>query len=702
MNEMSAKKLHKASSAKMKISNSCEIVVDPLLNQVSVSANESKNHRNKEFKKDQTNDSSIHQKLSNQTDVGGTQNIGISIAIDKTQSNNLALEKLNRNKIKNQKSNTKPLHKVQAINIMTANEVEDTSLNTDKQSTNNSGINNKLSKSNRTKSSFSKSPQAIHGTRNPTDISTINTTSFSFTCDICASENVEYLAIGVCDHPICSKCAVRLRYKGKDKCCVMCKHDLPFMIVYPIGKSKSSNTSYPSFNSFNITSIDTPISGSRVDYSVNMIFMYCHSHFDTIQKLVHNFCEICDFRCRDGSSLQKHMTEKHELQYCQLCFKHMSLFPSELPLYTSADLVKHMNTPPSPLPSHSSSSPASNNVTKQMSESGAKVSQSAGHLICKFCKEYFYDAHYLYIHMRDSHYTCHLCPAKYQHRYYNAMSDIYSHIKCHHHVCNICSKGQVSSSRRDMTNLTAFSQLKEYNEHMRYIHNIMISSNDSLLQQISLSQFHINANKTDFPLYLDLNMSQANPYLHNEEEEEEEGEGGEGRGGGGLGLGAKESGARKSAGNKGKPFTGTASVAGPRIVIPANMKVAGRVTGAGNFHRDASDDVLEQAYTALPATSSTKLPGNRNKKFQEHFPSLQDTHAAVQNPISDVSGSEVTKCGDENEKEAKSVSLHPLSVLNQTSSRMKEKKELEKLKEEKLQKEKLAQERLLRRNQVCY
>lgn len=45
-------------------------------------------------------------------------------------------------------------------------------------------------------------------------------------CDVCC-EDIEYFAIGACDHPVCHKCCIRMRVLGKETYCPVCRSDLP-------------------------------------------------------------------------------------------------------------------------------------------------------------------------------------------------------------------------------------------------------------------------------------------------------------------------------------------------------------------------------------------------------------------------------------------------------------------------------------------
>lgn len=66
--------------------------------------------------------------------------------------------------------------------------------------------------------------------------------------------------------------------------------------------------------------------------------------------------------------------------------------------------------------------------------------------LCRFCSTYYYDTHELYVHMRDDHFTCHLCPGAHSHRYYRHFSDLLQHFSTSHFLCSLCLKAQMASS----------------------------------------------------------------------------------------------------------------------------------------------------------------------------------------------------------------------------------------------------------------
>jgi hypothetical protein len=296
-------------------------------------------------------------------------------------------------------------------------------------------------------------------------------------CIICANDAVEFVSVGQCDHVICSLCALRLRVKSQDKTCVVCKQDMEFIVVYSVlaagrhshsgngngnrgrndqsqsrSQSKSlkegqgsqkdeedqnsqqiqrgdqshsqghSQCQLKSFDSFGLFGVDAPVPGVDIDHMSSMLFVDCRAHFLELQKLRSIICPIrkCQEQFPSNTALLKHLSEKHPgFTMCKLCLDFRPLFIPEHQLMSPAQLKKHMNAPPG-------------------SMTGAMGDKTAGHAPCLFCNEHFFDAYQLYLHMKQEHQTCHLCPAKYQHRFYRDMEQLTGHFRSDHFVCEIC------------------------------------------------------------------------------------------------------------------------------------------------------------------------------------------------------------------------------------------------------------------------
>jgi hypothetical protein len=192
-------------------------------------------------------------------------------------------------------------------------------------------------------------------------------------CLICANP-LHYCAVGMCEHDICSVCALRIRIKNKDKACAICKQELPFMVVYQM----SATGQRQQFTSFNINE-DAPAPGVDVEHQSSMYFVNCHEHFRKMSDMRSIICPVtsCGGRFSAESHLLHHLKTAHQLHLCLLCLENRPLFISEQQLYTKSQLSQHLNAPPGTL-------------------TGAGGDKTAGHPMCHFCGERFFDSPALY------------------------------------------------------------------------------------------------------------------------------------------------------------------------------------------------------------------------------------------------------------------------------------------------------------------
>lgn len=199
-----------------------------------------------------------------------------------------------------------------------------------------------------------------------------NYQSVENTCIICTNP-LRFCAIGQCDHEICSLCALRLRIKNKDKGCAICKQELPYMVVYDMASEGRK-----SFASFDVHE-DAPQPGIDVEHQSNLYFVNCSKHFSEMCDKRSIICPVagCTGRFAIEAHLVHHLKSAHALYMCSLCLANRPLFIPEQQLYTKSQLNAHLNAPPGSL-------------------SGAGGDKTAGHPMCRFCNERFYDSPALY------------------------------------------------------------------------------------------------------------------------------------------------------------------------------------------------------------------------------------------------------------------------------------------------------------------
>lgn len=126
-------------------------------------------------------------------------------------------------------------------------------------------------------------------------------------------------------------------------------------------------------------------------------------------------CKISQFKTI--KLYRKHIKEAHELQYCDLCLDTRRAFLSEHILYTAKDLARHVDR---------------GDIVPDAQ--GGKIK---GHPLCEFCNTRYYGDDELFLHMRERHYTCHLCEKSIERRfdYYETYADLEAHFRDSHFLC---------------------------------------------------------------------------------------------------------------------------------------------------------------------------------------------------------------------------------------------------------------------------
>lgn len=197
-------------------------------------------------------------------------------------------------------------------------------------------------------------------------------TQFDTSCLICATDHVNFVSVGPCEHPVCSLCAMRLRIKSHDKNCPICKQKMEFTVVYATSAGERT------FDSFGIWG-DSAAPGINVDHQSGMLFVDCESHYREMTAMRAIICPhlACQIRFPSEDLLLRHLKDAHGQTLCKLCITHRPLFLSEHTLMSPSQLKQHMNAPPGTL-------------------SGRNGDKAGGHPNCKFCNEHYYDTQELY------------------------------------------------------------------------------------------------------------------------------------------------------------------------------------------------------------------------------------------------------------------------------------------------------------------
>lgn len=441
-------------------------------------------------------------------------------------------------------------------------------------------------------------------------------------CPIC-TDSASYFAVGRCNHHVCSLCAVRMRVKSKDTHCAICKEDLDVMVIYHAhsathnatpGQILDESQLLRPFNSFGLTAADCDVDngnipGVQVDHLGGFLFVDCAKHYNEIEMLRAMVCPFkhCKTRFPTIQTLQKHLKEQHkDSQLCTLCVENRPLFVSEHTVMNPKQLMCHFK---------------GEEYVEAHGHQRAATSENVhtkGHPQCEFCTERFFDNAALYYHMQRQYFTCHLCPRQHMFRYYIDAAALREHHHRDHIVCSICA---ASPQLHDSDVAIAFRDAREYSDHMRHVHNAHVSGAAGGASQNKTS-FRLGASSTyqsNNPsavrrdkhgrprvTVVDLDMGTANPYRAETD---------------------------AHSGNNARAAVVSRPADAMAAMIPAHMRIAGRVTGAGRFAPLDSQDLLMQAAAEEYAKAAEKEARGQKKSLRlsrdQAFPALS---ASVSGP----------------------------------------------------------------------
>lgn len=523
----------------------------------------------------------------------------------------------------------------------------------------------------------------------------------AMSCIICADENVKFAATGSCDHPICSLCSMRIRVKNLDTSCPLCKQVMEVVVVFPTELKGEQ-----SFASFGIWGIETLAPGLDVDHRAGMVYADCKNHFREMDKIRSIVCPLkkCNMRFPSQDNLLKHLTAAHSGQnLCTLCLKNRPLFIPEHQLMTTGELKKHMSAPPGAL-------------------TGAGGDKTAGHPLCLFCDQHFFDSHALYIHMKQEHQSCHLCPASYQFRFYPSVDELRTHLQREHFVCNICEKANANGNDGPGIFGSSFRTHGDYSAHLLSFHGVRNSSM-TLGFRVEYSADSNNnggrgsgrsnqsrRSRQNQLQFLDLDMAAADPNRNSSNQTQpsnfrdiqhnrhsESSRAADHTAATQVPGAQQVENASSSETRRRQLFhlqTSAAIASAP--LVPPHMRVAGRIVG-GRFQRDADDDALqaivdEQALVAAATSSGTVPRGqpgwagrpDNSRSMNMAFPALVSTNTtSAQDQVS--------------AQKPAAPAPHPMSLVSGIQREAAAKRALA---EERKEKEAELEDRKARRNEI--
>ncbi|XP_072839044.2 E3 ubiquitin-protein ligase ZNF598 [Pogona vitticeps] len=223
-------------------------------------------------------------------------------------------------------------------------------------------------------------------------------------CVLCCGE-LEVVALGRCEHPICYRCSVRMRALCGVRYCAVCREELAQVVF---GRKLTS------FSSIALSQLQHE---KKYD-----IYFTDGKVYALYRKLLQHECPLCP-EARPFATvaeLEQHMRKQHELFCCRLCVKHLKIFTYERKWYTRKDLARHRIHGDPDDTSH------------------------RGHPLCKFCDERYLDNDELLKHLRRDHYFCHFCDSEGAQEYYSDYEYLREHFREKHFLCE---EGRCSSEQ---------------------------------------------------------------------------------------------------------------------------------------------------------------------------------------------------------------------------------------------------------------
>ncbi|XP_068063400.1 E3 ubiquitin-protein ligase ZNF598 [Anomalospiza imberbis] len=223
-------------------------------------------------------------------------------------------------------------------------------------------------------------------------------------CVLCCGE-LDVVALGRCEHPICYRCSVRMRALCGVRYCAVCREELRQVVF---------GRKLPSFSSIALQQL-------QHEKKYDIYFMDAEV-YALYRKLLQHECPLCpDAKpFNTFADLEQHMRKQHELFCCKLCVKHLKIFTYERKWYSRKDLARHRIHGDPDDTSH------------------------RGHPLCKFCDERYLDNDELLKHLRRDHYFCHFCDSEGAQEYYSDYEYLREHFREKHFLCE---EGRCSSEQ---------------------------------------------------------------------------------------------------------------------------------------------------------------------------------------------------------------------------------------------------------------
>ncbi|KAM3173313.1 hypothetical protein ACTXT7_012754, partial [Hymenolepis weldensis] len=255
-------------------------------------------------------------------------------------------------------------------------------------------------------------------------------------CPICQYE-IEYYSVGTCNHPICLRCAVKLRRFGSSDgtvgCCPTCRTK---------NASNRISRALKNWDDFDPSRLikEPTLNLDFEDDSIDQAF----------GKLMACVCPVCSEVKPSMGALNLHTTQEHDLSYCDLCVRHAHMLPCEFKPMTADELASHRKW---------------------------DATARRGHPVCKFCQETFYEFENLITHIREKHFLCDICYSGRVFEVFQRQHELFQHYKSAHFVCPECEQHGTMS---------CFPTEERLSAHRSFNHSDEARNDPSLWQPVQI------------------------------------------------------------------------------------------------------------------------------------------------------------------------------------------------------------------------
>ncbi|KAI6183510.1 RING-type E3 ubiquitin transferase [Aphelenchoides bicaudatus] len=222
-------------------------------------------------------------------------------------------------------------------------------------------------------------------------------------CILCCQRS-DIFGVGICKHPACIECIIRMRSLGESTTCHACRDEIPLM--YFVQKPKK-------WEEFKLPECKI-VHPDCEKYGIAFENQHAADVYNDLNAFVCHVCQrqgiFADFP--NFGALKQHIGTAHQLFYCHICIDHLNILPKNHRTFRKNDLQMHMT--------------------------GAKsvVKGVNGHPKCDFCNARFFDVEELYKHSRKEHFYCGICSETVgTNSFFKTIKQLHGHYKTKHHPC---------------------------------------------------------------------------------------------------------------------------------------------------------------------------------------------------------------------------------------------------------------------------